>query len=383
MKLSKKLIITGILGTIVVCHPNIKFITSVANIQNINTNSTEKLADILSEEVTMLKKVEFNASGNPISVENIHLDSRSITLPDGIYTLDFGDGWIKGRDAGVIGTMIVPSGTSGFFMREHTESFSNTISFSTSASFTKSFVTATIKVGYGHTWTNGVTTTIHKIIKSPENKNLFTKVHSVFRRIDVINVKNGVIIDRAETYKPSSYAFKSLEYSEGERVNQALLYEKVTNCILGDSSYDIQNVIDTTAIYEGYAHVKDQQVDYWSTKYYEGNSTIGIYFTVPKDGKYEIKEMLLPESVYASAHVGLQKQLYKVDSTNESKIELINETRSNLKMYHRKDATTYPGNSVVANLKAGEKYLIVFNGDKALYKNLHLKHSLRMRIKKL
>lgn len=383
MKLAKKFIVMSLLGIIIVSNTNIGDVKTFAN-----TNNNLQVEDVLKDqESTIIKKIEVDSSNNPISSKEINLNSRSTNLADGYYTLDYGDGWVKGRDAGVIGSIIVPAGTSGIFSKIHSEFFSNKITIQTSLSFTKSFVTATIKAGYGNKWTEGIESEIIKYIKAPQNKNLFAKVQSVFRRIDVIRVKNGNIVDRAETYKPVTHTFKSIEYSTGEKVDQSQLYEKETNCILGDSSYDINATIDASGKYEGYAHIKDQNEDFWSTKYYDYNDTVGVYFTVPKDGKYELKEVLYPKvmGVIPSPprYVGVQRTLYKVDSDNDSKVSLISSTQSNIRACSQADAKKFPGDGLVADLKAGEKYLIVFNADKSLDMKELKYFSYRMRVKRI
>lgn len=375
MKLTKKIIAIALLGGILVSNINIETMANLSENQKINSNL--KVADGTGEvDPLSIKKIDLDSSGNPTSAENIdinssaksisdentYLESRSSSLPDGIYTLDYGDGWVKGRDASVIGTITIPAGTTGIFSKDYVATFSNSILVQTSISFTKDFVTATIKAGYGERWIEGTISEIYKTIPALEDKNLFTKVESVYARIDVIRVENGRIVDRAETFKPTAFAFKSLEFEDGENVNQSLLYSKDTHCILGDSGYDISSILDTNVNYEGYVHFKDTTVDSWMTKYYNVNSAVGIYFTVPKDGQYEIKEVLYPYNVAETIYAGVQKTLYKVDSVNPSKINRITITPyDELKTYSREQAEKYPGPGFSVELKAGEQYLIIFN----------------------
>lgn len=387
MKINKKAI--SLLSIILAFSINTTNIFTDDSEFNKNSINNIKVKDVLNEEkIINIKKINIDSSGNPISSENVDLDGKSINLMDGVYTLDYGDGWVKGLDAGVLGTIIVQNGNKGIFSKNHTESFSHKISVQGSVSFTLSFVTSTIKAGYGHEWTEGLTSEIYKTITAPKDKNLFAKIQGVFRRVDVVRVKGGNIIDRAETYKPTSYAYRSLEFEEGEQLIQSKIYEKNANCILGDPGYDIDSIIDMDADYEGYANIKGTEY-YWSTKYYNKNRTVGIYFTVPNDGRYEFKEEINSKTVVGGhpntflAHSGAQKSLYKVDPKNSSRVSFMASTPSNIKSYN---IGTYMGNALTANLKSNEHYLLVFNSDKyqpALHDIPASNFSYRMRVRQL
>ena len=203
------------------------------NVSTINLNSNNK--------------VNLDSSGKPISTESVNLNKRSISLSDGYYTLDYGDGWVLGRDAGVIGNMIVPAGVEAVFQKRGTQSFTTHIFLNATASFTKGFVTTTISSQFGRSWISGSPYELYKTVMAPQDKNLYLKVEFVYRKVNVIRVKNGEIVDEAETFKPSTVRFRKLEYTPGERVDQSALYERTTRCILGSSTEDISNVIDQNA----------------------------------------------------------------------------------------------------------------------------------------
>lgn len=315
MKLYKKIIAASLVG--VIATLNINTITAYTNKVNNNLRvektSNQKSQDILKEEkIVNIKKINTDSSDNPISAENVNLKNRNVNLSDGLYTLDYGDGWVKGGDAGFIGSIIVPDGTTGIFSKDHTEGFSDTVIRQKSASFTTGYISVVVESAYGTTSTEGISTEIYQSITAPKGKNLFVKVQGTYRKIDVIRVEDGNIIDWAETYKPTSYAFRQLEYANGERVDQTKLYERETNCILGNSGYEFSGVVDPDAKYEGYVKMNDAQENFFNTKYYDRNDTIGIYFTVPRDGKYEFKEELSPKSLspwWKTIYVGVQKPL--------------------------------------------------------------------------
>lgn len=309
-------------------------------------------------------------------------------LSDGYYTLYYGDGWVLGRDAGVIGTMTVPKGVEAVFQKRGTQSFIDTITLNTSLSFTKDFVTATIKAGYGNSWVNGNPYELYKTLKAKDDKNLFIKIQRAFTRIDVIRVKNGSIVDRAETYKDSTCLLESLEFSNGDKVDQCKLYHKVNECVIGKPLDDINQVIDQNAVYEGYAYIKDKKEDYWSTKYYDANTTVGLYFTVSKSGTYEIKEIMEPKTVGVLEHYnfsGAQKTLYKIDESDNSKIKCeLGSKPTNIKCYNKNDF--YPGDScITVNLNKGDKYLLVFNEPKndPDILSMYSEYSYRIRFKKI
>ena len=382
MKLLKKITVTSLLFTLLVSKIDFNAVNVFAN----NEDNSVKIESILEENKPVnINKVNLDSSGKPISTESVNLNKRSISLSDGYYTLDYGDGWVLGRDAGVIGTMIVPAGVEAVFQKRGTQSFISNISINATASFTKNFVTTTISAQYGHSWVTGNPYELFKIITAPKDKNLYVKVEYVYRKVDVIRVKNGEIVDRAETFKPSTARFKKLEYTTGERVDQSRLYQRTTECILGSSSEDISSVIDQNAHYEGYAHIKDGE-DYWSTKYYAAHDTVGIYFTVPKSGRYEFKEILFPKTVGVLNNyifAGAQKTLYKVNDSNNSKISVIASIPANMRAFD-KSKIHYPGDSALtAYLNAGEKYLIVFNSDhyEPDILKMYGKYRYRMRVK--
>lgn len=397
MKFSKKIIVSSLLGIIIFSNMNIENMNTFVDAKEIYNNSEREqngdlnLRNVLNDEKLVgIKKIIIDSDGNPSSFKNINMKQKNLSLPDGNYTLDYGDGWVKGLDAGVIGSLIVPNGDQGTFFRNHTGRFSNKISFQTSLSFNAKFVTATIKAGYGHKWVENTTMKIDKTIQAPSNKNLFVKVQDVFRRVDVIKVRNGKIIDRAESYKPTSYTFKSLEFNDGEKVNQSKIYERVTHNILGDSGYDINGVIDTDAKYEDkVVNFLDKQEDFWNTKTYDLKDAVGIYFTVPKDGKYQIKELIRPDK-YSNeldiqrTYYGTQKKLYKVDSVYNGKVNLIGSTNYNIGFVqtpiHFGD---FPGDNLISDLKANETYLLMLNSDRDQNIPYYNKFSYRVRLKRL
>lgn len=397
MKLSKKIIASLLLGIIIMSNINLESINAFSstkqtyNNSQIEENDTLKIKNILEDENLIgIKKINFDSKGNPISTENINLKQKNLNLADGHYTLDYGDGWVKESDAGVIGSLIVPSGGQGRFSKNHTERFSNKVLVQTSLSFNVKFITSTIKAWYGHKWVESVTTKIDKIIEAPKDKNLFVKVQSVFRKVDVIRVKNGVIIDRAETYNPTSYTFKSLEFADGEKVIQSKLYERVSHSILGDSDYEINGVIDTDAKYESkVVNFSDKKEDFWNTKTYDLKDAVGIYFTVPKNGKYQIKELIRPtehsdEVDIQRTYYGTQKKLYKVDSRNHSKVELMGYTNYNIGFVKTPVVFgDFPGDNLIADLKSNEMYLLVLNSDKEQIIPYYDKFIYRVRLKQL
>ena len=382
MKLLKKITVTSLLFTLLVSKIDFNAVNVFAN----NEDNNVKVESILEENKPVnINKVNLDSSGKPISTENVNLNKRSISLPDGYYTLDYGDGWVLGRDAGVIGTMIAPSGVEAVFQKRGTQSFINHIFINTTASFTKNFVTTTISSQFGHSWVSGNPYEIYKTVMAPQDKNLYIKVEFVYRKVNVIRVKNGEIVDEAETFKPSTVRFKKLEYTNGERVDQSRLYQRTTECILGSYSEDVSSIIDQNAHYEGYAHMKNG-VDYWSTKYYNAHDTVGVYFIVPRTGTYEFKEALYPRTmggiIQRDTYAGAQKTLYKVNDTNDSKVTLIASTNCNMRWLDKGQVFT-GNNSLTAHLNAGEKYLMVFNANKYEPDILKCygKYSYRLRVK--
>lgn len=388
MKLLKKITIIALLFTLLISGIDFNKVNIFAGNKN-DTKENIKIESLLENNKPVnIKKVTLDSSGNPKSSETVNLNRRSSipTLSDGYYTLDYGDGWVLGRDAGVIGTMIAPHGVEAVFQKRGTQTFINSISINTSASFTKGFVNATIKAGYGNSWVNGNPYELYKTLSAPKDKDLFIKIVKVFSRIDVIRVKNGNVIDRAETYKYSTCLLKSLPFCTGEKVDQSQLYQKNTECILGNPPEDINQVIDQSGYYEGYANIKNKSEDYWSTKYYNANDTVGIYFMVPKSGMYEIKEAMYPKTVGVLERymfAGAQKTLYEVNESDNSKIvPTLKSISSNICCYDKNQI--YPGNScLTAELQQGKKYLILFNEGKndSNVLKMYDKYSYRVRFK--
>ncbi len=116
---------------------------------------------------------------------------------------------------------------------------------------------------------------------------------------------------------------------------------------------------------------------------------VGIYFTVPKNGKYQIKELIRPtehsdEVDIQRTYYGTQKKLYKVDSRNHSKVELMGYTNYNIGFVKTPVVFgDFPGDNLIADLKSNEMYLLVLNSDKEQIIPYYDKFIYRVRLKQL
>lgn len=158
-------------------------------------------------------------------------------LEDGLYAIDRKDGWVREKDAGFLRSIIIPSGAQGGLQEiSCVESTTTTVKQSTTI-FGIDFIKASLTQAYGETVGKGQEITVKNFITAPEGKDIFLKAQTVYRKYELIRIKNRQIIDQGIQYKSTSYAISKIEYNFGTKVNQNQLYEKTDRNILGDSDY--------------------------------------------------------------------------------------------------------------------------------------------------
>lgn len=121
--------------------------------------------------------------------------------------------------------------------------------------------------------------------------------------------------------------------------------------------------IRPNAYYEGSFTLNGNKTNYYSTKHYPNQSTIGMYFTVSQNGKYSMIDSTT-NTPFQDRWSGVQKELYEVvtSPSGEQKLVLVGEKPHKLK-YGSVNFNLYTGDPLVADLKAGTQYLLVYNND--------------------
>lgn len=367
MKISKKII--SILGIIIVSNLPIGSFTSTIDADNTtskieNNKSINEIEDILSlKEYDSMKKIELDSSGKPASskdISNQNTKSGLESLEDGLYVIDYKDGWIRGNDQGLIRTVVVPSGMQGGLQKIEYSEFVSTITKSQTSTFGPSFVKLSIQQAYGNGIGNAQSINVRQWITAPKGKDLFLKAQTVYRKYFTINIKNNKIIDSAASYQPSSYTLSSLEFDSGSKVNQKKLYEPTDRNILGDPSYDIKQVIEGTLDHTETQHIPSTLPHRTRTNYYPQDKTVGLYFTVSSSGKYEMRDKMMPLSAASTQYgIGTSMTLYKVNKSDNSIMSKVASIPYNFKEYNY--IVDFIGNPLVADLDSNSKYLLVMN----------------------
>ncbi len=367
MKFTKKIISVSLLGIIVASSLQINGSNIFANNTDISKNISNKSTNvedfINSEKYESIKKIELDNSGNPKSSKNIDLARNIPTgLSNGIYTIDRGDGWVLRNDGGYIQNMIVPAGAKGIFSTSKEVEFENRIEVAASSSFGTDFVQMTIKAGYGASFINSQKQDIYKVIAAPNDKNIFVKVQSIYRKIEVINVKNGNIVDLATTFKPTGHTFSSIEFKDNEHVKQNKLYERFDRCILGESGYEIKQIRNEYAQYRSEVlNVRGTSNQSFTLDTVVQNKPYGIYFTVPESGKYNIRDMIYHYSFWSKVKGdGVPMTLYKTSQYNDKEIELVKAIWGGF-FNSSYDLAKFEGDPLTVDLQSGQKYLLMFN----------------------
>ncbi len=335
--------------------------------------SYEDIVDALeNKEYDSIKKVSNETySNNPSISKFSENEDNNITLSDGTYVIDRKDGWILGNDKGFIQSIIIPSGATGTISTSKTIKTSNAFSLVASVEFNFEFVSSALKAGYGYNAENSSTISINQSIKAPENKNLFVKAQTVHRRFDTINIKDNKIVDLASTYVPVSHTLTKLEFEPGEKVNQSKLFEKKTYNIFGDQEIDNKYITDKNVTYEK-GNVINNNFKYEFDLLSGKSNTVGLYFDVQETGKYSIGSSFLIINEYwydtrGYFGTGNDMTLYKISDKNEQIIEEVitsSKTESLKEDIKDTDVLNQSMPRLEAELKKGEKYLLVINKDK-------------------
>lgn len=299
-----------------------------------------------------------------------------MNLADGTYVIDRKEGWVLGNDKGFLQSIIIPAGVTGTIEVTKGVKTSNSFSIVSSAEFSFEFVSTAVKVGYGYSIVNSSSISVNQSIKAPEDKNLFVKAQTVYRRFDTVNIKNNKVVDLASTYVPVSPKLTKLEFEPGAKVNQSRLFEKTTRNIFGDQEIDNKHLTDKNVSYEK-TNVVNRRFKY-ETELLEGASNAsGIYFDVLESGEYTIGNSfgLLNEEWYdliAHFGTGTGMTLYKVSNKNEQIVEQVIAKVGPTTLKEDIQTTTELERNLVkltANLKKGEKYLLVINEDRVKSKH--------------
>lgn len=348
--------------------------------------SYEDIVEVLeNKEYDSIKKVSSETYSDKPNISKFSENQdNNINLSDGTYVIDRKDGWILGNDKGFIQSIIIPSGATGTISTSKTIKTSNSFSLVASVEFNFEFVSSALKAGYGYNAENASTISINQSIKAPEDKNLFVKAQTVHRRFDTINIKDNKIVDLASTYVPVSHTLTKLEFKPGEKVNQSKLFEKKTYNIFGDQEIDNKYITDKNVTYEK-GNVINNNFKYEFDLLSGKSNTVGLYFDVQETGKYSIGSSFLIINEYWYDTVGYfgtgnDMTLYKVSDKNEQVIE---EVITSLKTESLKedikdtDVLNKSMPRLEADLKKGEKYLLVINKDKvkSKYQNDNSKFS--------
>lgn len=348
--------------------------------------SYEDIVDALeNKEYDSIKKVSNETySNNPSIATFSENEDNNISLSDGTYVIDRKDGWILGNDQGFIQSIIIPPGATGTISTSKTIKTSNSFSLVASVEFNFEFVSSALKAGYGYSAENASTISINQSIKAPEDKSLFVKAQTVHRRFDTINVKNNKIVDLASTYVPVSHTLTKLEFEPGEKVNQSKLFEKKTYNIFGDQEIDNKYITDKNVTYEK-GNVINNNFKYEFDLLSGKSNTVGLYFDVQETGKYSIGSSFFVLNEYWYDTVGYfgtgnDMTLYKVSDKNEQVIEKVITSLKTDSLKEDITDTNVLNESMPrleANLKKGEKYLLIINKDKvkSKYQNDNSKFS--------
>lgn len=340
--------------------------------------SYEDIVDALeNKEYDSIKKVSNETySNNPSIATFSENEDNNISLSDGTYVIDRKDGWILGNDQGFIQSIIIPPGATGTISTSKTIKTSNSFSLVASVEFNFEFVSSALKAGYGYSAENSSTISINQSVKAPEDKSLFAKAQTVHRRFDTINVKNNKIVDLASTYVPVSHTLTKLEFEPGEKVNQSKLFEKKTYNIFGDQEIDNKYITDKNVTYEK-GNVINNNFKYEFDLLSGKSNTVGLYFDVQETGKYSIGSSFFVLNEYWYDTVGYfgtgnDMTLYKVSDKNEQVIEKVITSLKTDSLKEDITDTNVLNESMPrleANLKKGEKYLIIINKDKVKSKH--------------
>lgn len=348
--------------------------------------SYEDIVEVLeNKEYDSIKKVNNEAYSSNTSISTFsENEDNNISLSDGTYVIDRKDGWILGNDKGFIQSIIIPSGATGTISTSKTIKTSNSFSLVASVEFNFEFVSSALKAGYGYSAENASTISINQSIKAPKDKNLFVKAQTVHRRFDTINVKDNKIVDLASTYVPVSHTLTKLEFEPGEKVNQNKLFEKKTYNIFGDQEIDNKYITDKNVTYEK-GNVINNNFKYEFDLLSGKSNTAGLYFDVQETGKYSIGSSFFVLNEYWYDTVGYfgtgnDMTLYKVSDKNEQVIEeVITSLKTESLKEDIKDTDVLNESMPIleADLKKGEKYLLIINKDKvkSKYQNDNSKFS--------
>ncbi len=180
-----------------------------------------------------IKKVE-RVNGKLVS-KNIKDPSGIYELPDGIYVLNRGTGWVLGEDASLLTSSIVSKGTSSTVSTTKSMSTTHTAITGATATLNFEFVKASIDTTYRYNVSSDESIAAGFTVSAPADKDVYVKLYATYNRFDTIKVEGGKIVEHTSTYSPEGTWAKITKYTPGETLNLSKLEEKVTRCVLGEN----------------------------------------------------------------------------------------------------------------------------------------------------
>lgn len=371
----KKLIKTSIIlaSSLILCFSlivdnNVNAKDSEKIPKNSKTISIDEIMNIIeSNDYDSIKMIKLNDEEKIESVSDMKKSKSDIQLEDGVYVIDRKSGWIKGKDVGVLKSIIIPSGAQGGLQSISYSEFSTQINNKITTSFGPEFIKYTLEVAFGSNVGKGKEITVKNFLTAPKDKNIFLKAQTVYRKYEVVRIKDGKVVDHGTAYQPEAYATEEpIEFAPGTTVNQKKLYKSEDFNILGNPSYNIVEIIEDNIDVKIDEYITPSS--HFTTGFNPQEKSVGIYFTVSQDGKYEFRKKFLPyTSSQVRVGIGASVTLYKIRKSDNKILEVIDSKPYNFKEYN--SFIDNIGEPVVGNLKSNEKYLLAINESHRIYWN--------------
>lgn len=281
-------------------------------------------------------------------------------LGDGLYVIDYKNGWVRGNDAGLLTLSVIPSGVNGSIVYSESKGFDTSEITKISGGLSLSFVTSLVNYVQGNTFSESKQISVAHAITSPEGMNTLVKAHTVYHRNDVIKIANGVIVEHVVTYKPMSSVIRFMQYQEGTVADQQLIYEEHDINVLGNPEYTTTQVIEENIDQYFTIGVNSNEV-YRNMYDVIQQNTVGINLTVSQSGNYNIYTKMLPmSSADIKIATGMNMALYEKTGKN---MDLISQIPYNFRYYSRYGNTPL-SDPFNVYLESGKQYVLLLNTDK-------------------
>lgn len=219
------------------------------NIYAVNKNEYEIMNAIKNiDHINDMEKINFDSENKEVeSIENINLNSRGLNLSDGTYLIDRGDGWVLGNDESFIESQFAGPGEDTKLMKGKTVGTINKLMVGSSVGIDLGAVKLAVEAAYDYAIVNEDNLVAGFRVIAPENQSVYAKSYITYKRYDMIKINEGLVKGYTSTYEPNGTWVKTINYTDGKKVDQNALKEKVCRNVLNEPELvNIKNCISVS-----------------------------------------------------------------------------------------------------------------------------------------